>query len=252
MSSTMSNHETEAELASLRQRVAELEEQLARAATDSFHVLASGFDVQYLLDALVVPIFYKDASGRYAGCNAAFAAFLGRDRAQIIGRTAYDLAPPHLADVYHQADMNLMRQRTTQIYEAEVRAAQGELRYVRFSKAPLFDPSGNVIGLIGAIEDITERKKAEKETARLMEILENTPDVIGMANAQGQVVYMNKAGRRFMGLADDADLAGMQINDFHPAWAAKVISEQAIPLADRNGSQWILERRFCDSQYPRR
>jgi rsbT co-antagonist protein RsbR len=68
-----------------------------------------------------------------------------------------------------------------------------------------------------------------------MEILENTPDVIGMADAQGRVVYMNKAGRRLRGLASDADLDGMRIADFHPAWAAKIVYEEAIPTADRNG-----------------
>ncbi|GIW01411.1 PAS domain S-box protein [Roseiflexus sp.] len=234
MSLSATNHNTEAELSRLRQRVAELEEQLARLESSN-GVATANFDMHRVLDALAVPIFYKDADGRYVGCNEAFAAFLGRDRAGIIGKTAYDLAPPHLAEVYHQADLNLMRQRTLQVYEAEVMTAQGENRTVQFSKAPIFDAAGNVVGLIGAIQDITERKKAEQEMTRLMEILENTPDVIGMADAQGRVVYMNKAGRRLRGLSSDADLKSMQIADFHPAWAAKIIYEEAIPIADHNG-----------------
>lgn len=92
-----------------------------------------------------------------------------------------------------------------------------------------------MIGLVGAIQDITRRKEAEQQTTRLMEILENTPDVIGMADAQGQVVYMNKAGRRLRGLSSDADLAGMRIADFHPAWAVKMMYDEAIPTADRYG-----------------
>jgi anti-anti-sigma factor len=234
MSLTTTNHETEAELARLRRRVAELEDRLAQSEASSGALMAN-FDVQHVLDALTVPIFYKDAEGRYVGCNEAFAAFLGYTRAEIIGKTSYDVAPPHLAEVYHQADLNLMRQRTAQVYEAEVRSASGESRFVQFSKAPIFDSDGRVVGLIGAIQDITERKKAEQETARLMEILENTPDIISMADAQGRVVYMNKAGRRLRDLSSDADLAGMQIADFHPAWAAKIIYDEAIPTADRYG-----------------
>ncbi len=228
------NHNTEAELARLRQRVAELEERLARAAAFPAP-FATHVDMQHVFDALTTPVFYKDIEGRYVGCNAAFAVFLGRDRSDIIGKTAYDLAPPHLAETYHQADLTLMRQRSTQIYEAEVIAANGESRIVQFSKAPIVDSAGNVVGLIGALQDLTERKRAEQETARLMEILENTPDVIGMADAQGRVVYMNKAGRRLRGLSSEADLDGMQIADFHPAWAAKIIHEEAIPAADRQG-----------------
>ncbi|MCS6840830.1 MAG: PAS domain S-box protein [Roseiflexus sp.] len=234
MSLITANHETEAELTRLRQRVAELEERLARFEA-SPGASTTHFEVHRVLDALTVPIFYKDAEGRYVGCNEAFAAFLGRTRAEIIGKTAYDVAPPHLAEVYHQADLALMRQRATQVYEAEVRSAGGESRFVQFSKAPIFDAAGNVVGLVGAIQDITERKRAEQEMARLMEILESTPDVISMADAQGQVVYMNKAGRRLRGLPSGADLAGMRIVDLHPAWAAKIISDEAIPTADRNG-----------------
>ncbi len=246
MSLDTMNHNTEAELARLRQRVAELEERLERAAAfpapPAMHV-----DMQHVFDALTTPVFYKDIEGRYVGCNAAFAAFLGRDRSDIIGKTAYDLAPPHLAETYHQADLTLMRQRSTQIYEAEVIAANGESRIVQFSKAPIVDSAGNVVGLIGAMQDLTERKRAEQETARLMEILENTPDVIGMADAQGRVVYMNKAGRRLRGLSSEADLDGMQIADFHPAWAAKIIYEEAIPAADRQG-YWSGDLAMIDAR----
>lgn len=234
MSLTTINHETEAELARLRRRVAELEERLARTEASS-GAFAANFEVHRVLDALAVPIFYKDAEGRYVGCNEAFAAFLGRNRDEIIGKTAYDLAPPHLAEVYHQADLSLMRQRAVQVYEAEVKSANGDSRFVQFSKAPIIDAAGHVIGLVGAIQDITRRKEAEQQTTRLMEILENTPDVIGMADAQGQVVYMNKAGRRLRGLSSDADLAGMRIADFHPAWAVKMMYDEAIPTADRYG-----------------
>ncbi len=234
MSLTTNNHEVEAELLHLRQRVAALEERLAQYEA-SPDLPVSSLDIHHVLDALTVPVFYKDIEGRYVWCNATFAAFLGRDRSTIIGRTDYDVAPPHLTEVYHQADIDLMRRRTTQVYEAEVVTAGGESRFVQFSKAPIYDTNGNVVGLIGTMQDITERKRAEQETARLMEILENTPDVIGMADAQGQVVYINKAGRRLRGLAPDTSLDGLQIADFHPAWAAKILYEEAIPTARHNG-----------------
>ncbi|MFQ3630204.1 PAS domain S-box protein [Roseiflexus sp.] len=226
------NHETEAELVRLRRRVAELEEQLARSSASTVSSMTY-FDAQHIFDALEMPILYKDVEGRYVGCNKAFATFLGRKRSDIIGKTVYDLMPAHVADVHHQVDMNLIRMRATQVYESEVVTADGERRFARFSKAAVVDAEGNLVGLIGTVQDITEREQAKQETARLMEILENTPDVIGMADTQGRVVYMNKAGRRLRGLSSESDLDGMQIADFHPAWAAKIIYEEAIPAADR-------------------
>ena len=46
---------------------------------------------QTLLDAIPVPVFYKDANGVYTGCNQAFADFLGKPKDEIIGRTVYEV-----------------------------------------------------------------------------------------------------------------------------------------------------------------
>jgi PAS domain-containing protein len=76
MSLTTTNHETEAELVRLRQRVAALEERLAQYEASPY-LPVSSVDIHHVLDALTVPVFYKDAEGRYVWCNAAFARFSG-------------------------------------------------------------------------------------------------------------------------------------------------------------------------------
>ena len=54
-----------------------------------------------------------------------------------------------------------------QRYESQMKNARGELRDVIFNKAVFTDSQGAVIGLIGAVLDITDRKRAEKERAEL-------------------------------------------------------------------------------------
>src|SRR5512144_1894072 len=88
---------------------------------DAFEALLAGAAspfVQALLDAIPAPIFFKDANGVYRGCNAAFERFLGRSRAEIVGRTVEGVAPPELAKVYRAADDALFRSPGVQIYEA--------------------------------------------------------------------------------------------------------------------------------------
>ena len=64
--------------------------------------------LQTLLDALPFPVFYKDDRFWFLGCNQAYESFFGFGRDQLVGRTVYDLWPRELADVYQQADLEVM------------------------------------------------------------------------------------------------------------------------------------------------
>ncbi len=110
-----------------------------------------------------VPIFYKDATHRYLGCNSAFEVFLGRSKAEIVDRGVEDVAPGDLAAVYRAADMALLERGGTQVYETQVSDANGERRDVVFHKAVFDGEDGRSAGLIGIILDITDHKRFERE-----------------------------------------------------------------------------------------
>ncbi len=60
----------------------------------------------------------------------------------------------------------------------------------------------NVTGgrYIAFMRDITARKEAEAVRDRQLEILEATTDLVGMANSEGRLLYLNPAGRRLLGI----------------------------------------------------
>lgn len=128
---------------------------------------------QTMMDTIPSPIFYKDRQGRYLGCNAAFESYIGRPRAEVIGRTVYDIAPKELADLYHEADQALFQTPGVQRYEAQVRYADGSFHEVFFTKGTFTDLEGNVAGLVGVMLDITERKRVEQELERYHDHLED-------------------------------------------------------------------------------
>ncbi|TLM77239.1 ATP-binding protein [Microbulbifer harenosus] len=125
--------------------------------------------LQILVDAIPAPIFYKDADGIYTGCNRAFETFLGKPREEIIGRSVYGVSPGPQARVYHEKDIELMRQRGQQIYESQVVYADGSLHDVIFNKAAYALQDGRLGGLIGVILDITERKALERDLMQAKE-----------------------------------------------------------------------------------
>jgi PAS domain S-box-containing protein len=149
-----------------------------------------------LLNTVPIPVFYKDRKGRYLGCNRAFETFLGETRERLIGKTVFDISPPELAQAYCAKDNELFESRRIQQYESQVKNTKGELRDVIFNKAVFTDSQGAVSGLIGAVRDVTEQKRAEEALRASEELfrvgIENSP--IAMVVSMGvdeKVIALN-------------------------------------------------------------
>jgi PAS domain S-box-containing protein len=130
--------------------------------------------LQQLLDSIPLPLYYKDTGGFYLGCNAAFETLIGIPRNEIVGRTIYDVAPSERAEIHHEADSALLRNPGLQRYEVSGIYNDGKPHDVIFSKATFVDADNRVAGIVGALIDITSRKKAEdllRLNAERMEVL---------------------------------------------------------------------------------
>ncbi len=119
--------------------------------------------LQQLLDSIPNPVFYKNAEGVYTGCNRAFEDYLGIPRQRILGSTVYDVAPRELAERYAEMDWRLLDDPAVQVYEAQVRYSDGTLHDVIFNKAVFRDHEGKVAGIVGVMQDITERRRMERD-----------------------------------------------------------------------------------------
>jgi len=156
--------------AELKDRIAILEEELDRQRDANTALRRHDKDVlgwpfkftQTLLDAIPIPVFYKNAHGVYLGCNKAFAEFIGKPRSQIISSTVFDISPAALAEIYYQADEGLISHPGTQQYEGAISDARGVVHTVVFYKATVLKDDGTVDGIIGTFIDVTGRKMAEK------------------------------------------------------------------------------------------
>ena len=84
--------------------------------------------------------------------------------------------------------------------------------------------------------EITERKRIQEEQARLVAILEATPDFVGTATADGHPLYINRAGRRMRGLSENSDGLPDSVRENHPEWVEKLMREEALPYAESHGS----------------
>ena len=128
-----------------------------------------------LVDAVPIPVFWKDAEGVYIGCNNSFESFFNMREEDLRGKTVFDPNPSDLAATHAEKDKELLQQGGVQEYESQVRNAQGDERNVIMRKKVFHDSAGAVKGLIGAFLDITERRKMEQsfQQAQRMESIGN-------------------------------------------------------------------------------
>jgi len=188
-----------------------------------------------LLETIPSPVFYKDAKGRYTGCNSAFEEYIGLLKKEIIGKTSYDIVPKELADIYYTKDKELFDTPGVQVYESRMKYADGSLHDVIFQKATLMNLKEEVQGLIGVMLDITDRKKIElalqKNEAYVRAVLDNLPIGVAVNSATSPVKfsYFNKNFLKlYRGNADTLTKPDALWNIFEDPGFRKVMKERVI------------------------
>jgi len=131
-----------------------------------FHSL-SDETLSLIIDALPVRIFWKDRESRFLGCNKLFAADAGiTDAAEFIGKTDFYFFHPEQARAFRIADARVMASGEPQVaLVEELTLPNGETRYVETNKVPLRNNAGEIFGVLGSYQDVTDRVLAERHAA---------------------------------------------------------------------------------------
>lgn len=114
-----------------------------------------------MLENIPCPVYCKNTDGRYQECNQAFLRYVGKERSAVIGRTSYDLFPAEEAELFAKMDRELLDNKLVQTFEAPMSCSGGYCRQMIFQKAPCLDEKGIIIGIVGIVVDISERKRNE-------------------------------------------------------------------------------------------
>jgi len=198
----------------LQKRVVELEAQNLRLAEAQDELKRSLNFTESLLASIPTPVFYKDIDGRYLGCNTAFTEIMGITSEQIRGKTVHELWPSDHASVYHEKDLELMKNPQLQIYEFEVKDKEGYIRPVVYHKTVFRDERGTVAGLVGAFVDISEIRQAQMEHHALFSM---SLDMICIADLNNATfLKVNPAFTTTLGYSEE-ELLSVPFTDFiHP------------------------------------
>lgn len=113
--------------------------------------------MESLFDALPdVAFFIKDREGRYVSANTTLVRRCGlRTRRDLIGKTALDVHPQHLAQTYMQQDRKVIESGVALSKHLELHMYPTRSRgWCLTHKVPLRDDHGEIVGLAGTSQDL--------------------------------------------------------------------------------------------------
>lgn len=187
--------------------------------------------LQLILDNIPQRIFWKDLHSKYLGCNKTFTDDANLSNPDdIIGLTDYDMPWKSTeADFYRSIDAKVMKDDKPVYHLTEPQThLDGQVSWLETNKIPLHDESGNVVGILGTYEDITERKKSDealKESEeRFRSLIDNLIEAALIIDLNGKIIFANNSAAKLVGLSSPIQGVGKKVFEFlHPDYTKKVL-----------------------------
>lgn len=145
---------------------------------------------------------------------------LGLTVDEMIGKTEFDILQRDEAESLTEIKKSVLREGKRAHLEKAFTNLKGELEYFRGTYIPTYDSDGQVKGIIGYIQNITQSKLLEialKESEeKYRKLVEFSPEPI-LVYQEGKFVFSNQAGYRLFGVESAGDLIGKSAREFvHP------------------------------------
>ena len=115
-----------------------------------------------------VNIFFKDTECKYRFtseiCNLVYAG----ENGSIVGKTDLEVQKfPEMGKMYYEDDKKILATGEGSQYINEFPMEDGESLYFEIKKNAVRDENGNIIGIVGIVDNVTERVRLEKKVEAL-------------------------------------------------------------------------------------
>ncbi|MFZ2960860.1 MAG: PocR ligand-binding domain-containing protein [Candidatus Ozemobacteraceae bacterium] len=217
------------------------QERLLGSYQESANLLSS------ILDSVPQSIFWKDRNSVYLGCNEVFAKRVGlHSPKEVVGKSDFDFDFDFTAEeskAYRTDDQEVLSTGLPKTHIIEpLRQADGSIRWADTTKIPLKNAEGNIYGVLGMYQDITEQKsvtEALKESEeRLRTLINAMPDIVCFKDGEGRWLEANDFDLRLFGLEHVAyrGKKGSDLASFSPFYREIFrVCEESDDVAWRHG-----------------
>ena len=167
------------------------------------------------LEHIPAGVYFKDRESRFVRVSQSLVEWFGLDPDSAIGKTDFDIFSHEHAQQAFDDEQQVIRTGIPLLNKEEKETwPDGSETWVLTSKLPWTDAAGQVLGIMGISQDITQRKRAELELQHYKESLE-----ILVAQRTAELVRVN--------LQLERDIAARKM-------AEQALAEKAAELARSN------------------
>ncbi|MEH2005888.1 PAS domain S-box protein [Nostoc sp.] len=167
--------------------------------------------------------------------NRAAERIFGYTTEEMLGNPFEIIVPENARKHVNEIITALLTQRGGSFSVNENVTKDGRTMVCEWYNNPLVAPDGEVIGVASMVLEITERKRAEEEQQKFVALIENSSDFIGIASMSGQILHVNPAGLKMVGISSLEAAKTKSMDDFHSPEAFAELIEQIIPLISQHG-----------------
>jgi len=189
------------ELASLRQRIEELEKSEAERKRAEEALKESEGKYRSLIENIQDGIYILDSFGKFTFVNDVIVKRSGYPAEWFLDRSYFDIISEKDRELV-QKYFNEVMDGKTQIFDLSYPVKSGNFLHLETQAAPLFD-GAKVIGLLGVSRDITERKQfkeaLQESESLLQKIFDVLPVGLWFADKDGNLLRGNPAGVKIWG-----------------------------------------------------
>jgi len=176
----------------------------------------SGFHLRSVLDAIPGFVWSALPDGDVEFCNQRWLAYTGMSSDEVIGEELAVAIRPQDKSGFVEKWRAALAQGESFEAEARTRQADGRYRWFLIRAVPLRDAEGGISRWYGSNVDIEDLKQAQdevlKQTSRLDELFEQTPEAVAVLNADGRIIRINKEFTRMFGY-DPHEVLERSVND---------------------------------------
>jgi len=207
-----------------------------------------------LLDNQPHLAWLKDREGHFLAVNRAFSDACGQPSPEsVVGKTDLDVWPRELAEAYRADDATVIASATQKAVEEEIADINGT-RWFETYKSPVYSPGGDIVGTTGVSRDVTVRKQAEEarlqSERKFAQVFDQAPDPIAVTSMGGEILYMNRAYCRVLGLSRE-EVLGRKTLELG-VWENPDIRAQSLVQLQREGHFDTAEIRITSKGGERR
>lgn len=203
---------------------------------------ATNQTLQTLIATSPLGIVTLNADTKVTMWNSTAEKLFGWNEAEVLGRS-FPCIPVEEQESFRLRFQAQLQGNVETALELRRLKKDGSLIDVSLWTAPLRDLDGNIIGSIGLFADISDRVAAEKERQQLISLIEHSPDFISLAAINGDILYINEAGQKLIGMDGERNAQATQIFDYLMPEDRSEYQQHLLPTILDTGN-WTGEYRF--------